>query len=266
MSKLYTPKGVCRLSIVPVRREPADTAEQVTQLLFGEHYEVIDESADGKWYKIRMVWDGYEGWVDVLQHHSIGQEHFEQIDAVDYKICLEVTSSILYRKRQTPIVLGSVLPLSPNELFQMDEQLAFNGDAKSLSQRRDFEFVRQVSLRYLGAPYQWGGKSPFGIDCSGFTQMVFKLAGYKLARDAYQQALQGEKVEAVTSAQPGDLAFFSHDGLKISHVGVILEENKIIHASGQVRKDELGEDGIYHRDSKKKTHALHSLRRMLKSV
>ena len=259
-----TPKGVCRLSVVPIRKEPRESAEQVTQLLFGEHYEILDTSENGEWYRVRLVWDDYAGWLNKSQHHVIAQEYFEQIDAADYKICLDVTASILFRKRLTPIVMGSVLPLSPNELFQMEEALAFNGDSKSLSQRRDAEFVAQMATRYLGSPYQWGGKSPFGIDCSGLTQMVLKLAGYALKRDAYQQATQGKAVASLAEAQPGDLAFFAKDPLKISHVGIILEGNEIIHASGHVRKDKLTEEGIEHADSGQITHRLHCIRRILK--
>ncbi|HAA23732.1 MAG TPA: hypothetical protein DCR93_16335 [Cytophagales bacterium] len=261
-----TPKGVCRLSVVPVRNAPNESAEQVTQLLFGEHYEVVATDESKEWYRIRMVWDGYEGWVNHLQHHPIAQEHFEQINAADYKISLDVTASILFRKVLTPIVIGSVLPLSPNELFQMEEQLAFNGDSKSLSQRRDVEFVKQMANRYLGAPYLWGGKSPFGIDCSGFTQMVFKLSGYGLKRDSYQQAEQGLAVDNFSDIEAGDLAFFTKNGLKISHVGIILEKNQIIHASGRVRIDMLTEEGIAHKESGKITHQLHSIRRILKET
>ena len=259
-----TPKGVCRLSVVPVRRDPKESAEQVTQLLFGEHYEIIETSVDEEWFRIRMVWDSYEGWINAQQHHAIPQEYFEHIDATDYKISLDVTGSLLFRKQQTPIVIGSVLPLSPNELFQMDEQLAFNGDAKSLSQRRDAEFIKLMAHRYLGSPYLWGGKSPFGIDCSGYVQMVYKLAGYPMKRDAYQQAEQGTVVGEFSEAHLGDLAFFSKNNLKISHVGIILDGNHIIHASGRVRKDMLTEEGIVHADSGQVTHKLHSIRRILK--
>ncbi|MEL6535162.1 MAG: C40 family peptidase [Bacteroidota bacterium] len=259
-----TPKGVCRLSVVPVRQAPQESAEQITQLLFGEHYEVLEADASEEWYRIRMIWDEYEGWINHLQHHAIPQEYFEQINAADYKICLDVTASLLFRKVPTPILIGSVLPLSPNELFQMEEQLAFNGDSKSLSQRRDVEFLKQMATRYLGAPYLWGGKSPFGIDCSGFTQMVFKLTGYNLHRDSYQQAEQGLAVDNFSDIEVGDLVFFTKNGLKISHVGITFNKNQIIHASGRVRIDSLTEEGIAHAESGKITHQLHSIRRILK--
>ena len=126
----------------------------------------------------------------------------------------------------------------------MEEQFAFNGESKSLGQKRDFEFLKSIAMKYLNAPYQWGGKSPFGIDCSGFVQMVFKIGGYFISRDASQQASNGRGVDKFSNALPGDLLFFSKNNKDISHVGVLLEGDKIIHASGNVRMDTIIEEGI----------------------
>jgi len=251
-------KGICRLSIVPVRVEGNDRAEVVTQMLFGDHYEVLQ--IETNWLKIKIYFDGYEGWIDSKQHYQISEAYFNQINNSDYKVCTDLTSSILFNKHRINIVLGSILPISTNEIFKVEEQLAFNGEAKSLSQRRDFEFVKQIAAQYLNTPYLWGGRSPFGIDCSGFVQNVFRISGYKLPRDAYQQATIGEAVESI---MPGDLAFFAKDA-KIDHVGICLGEGEIIHASGKVRVDKIGEGGIKHADSGQLTHKLHSVRRILK--
>ena len=254
--------GVCRLSVVPVRAEASDKAEQATQLLFGEHYEVTQLSKDKKWMKIRIHFDSYEGWIDVNQHHSILKEHFEYINRADFKISTDVTTSILYNKNPLTIVMGSIIPISGSELFKMEEQFAFNGESKSMGQKRDAEFLKLTAQRYLNSPYQWGGKSPFGIDCSGFVQMVFKINGYKLSRDASQQVKQGKAV-IFAEALPGDLAFFENKEGKISHVGMILPEGRIIHASGKVRIDHLNEEGILHAERKIYSHHLHSIRRVL---
>ncbi len=257
-------KGICRLSIVPVRREPADPSEMVTQLLFGEHYTVHEVSENGKWKRITIAYDGYSGWIDHRQHTSISQAYFDQITHSEYKLCMDITSSILFRKEPVMIVIGSVLPISTSELFKMEEQLAFNGEAKSLGQRRDVEFIFEVARKYLHAPYLWGGRTPFGIDCSGFTQIVFRLAGYALLRDASQQVGQGILVEDIGSAQPGDLAFFNNEKGKITHVGILLPDAKIIHASGHVRIDGFNKNGILDADSGRITHTLHSIRRILR--
>lgn len=255
--------GVCRLSLVSVRKDPADQSEQVTQLLFGDHYQVIDRTADRKWLRIRLHFDQYEGWIDARQHQSISPEYYEHINHAEFKITTDTTSTLLYNKTPLMVLMGSIIPISSSELFRMEEQFAFNGEAKSLGQRRDLEFLRATAFKYLNSPYQWGGKGPFGIDCSGFTQMVFKICGYKLLRDASQQVNQGKPVESLREARQGDLAFFANDAGKVSHVGIVLAENKIIHASGKVRIDQLNTSGIQHVESKSITHRLYAIRRVL---
>lgn len=255
--------GVCRLSVVPVRKEPADQAEQVTQILFGDHYTVQEHAADKKWIRIRIYFDGYEGWIDAKQHLPITKEYFHHINHAEFKITTDITSTLLYNKSPLMVLMGSIIPISSSELFRMEEQFAFNGEAKNVGQRREFEFMRTIASRYLNSPYQWGGKSPFGIDCSGFTQMVFKICGYKLLRDASQQCGQGKAVESLAASKQGDLAFFSNDEGKVVHTGILLSENKIIHASGKVRVDTLTEEGIQAAETGKITHRLSAVRRML---
>jgi len=148
--------GVCRLAVVPVRTGPGDTAEQVTQLLFGDHYEVGMVSPDKKWISIRIITDQCAGWIDTGQHHSITAAYLEQINQADFKITMDIASTILYKKNPLTIVMGSIVPISTSELFKMEEQLAFNGVSKSLSQRRDYEFLKTIALKYINAPYQWG--------------------------------------------------------------------------------------------------------------
>lgn len=257
-------KGICRLSIVPVRASASDQSEQVTQLLFGDHYTITEVSENKKWYRIKIYYDEYEGWIDAKQHYAISEEYFDQINNSDYKITLDCTSSILFKRQLINIVIGSVLPIATNELFKMEEQLAFNGESKSLHMKREYEFIKTIAYRYINSPYLWGGKSPFGIDCSGFTQQVFKIAGYKLQRDARKQVMQGEPVESIDMAKPGDLVFFKNAEERVNHVGVFLEENKVIHASGKVRVDKIDEEGIFNESDQQYTHALSAIKRILK--
>ena len=256
-------KGIARLSIIPVRAEASDKSELVTQLLFGDHYTITGISENKKWIRIQIYFDQYEGWVDAIQHHQISEDYFNQINNSDYKICTETASTILFNKHQTNIVMGSILPIATNEIFKVEEQLAFNGEAKSLSSKRDFEFLKQTAKKYLNAPYLWGGRSPFGIDCSGFTQIVFRICGYLLPRDASQQVKKGEKV-SIEDRKEGDLVFFNNDDGKIVHVGILLEKDEIIHASGKVRIDTLNDKGILNNESQRITHKLHSIRRLIK--
>ena len=254
--------GICRISIVSMRLEPDHRSEMVNQLLFGEHFTVLKESDDGKWIKISSAHDRYEGWIQTEQFHEISAEYFEQVGLSDYKICTDLFSSILFNKTQVNIAIGSILPISSNELFKM-EHLAFNGESKSLGQKRDAEFIEQIARKYINAPYLWGGKSPLGIDCSGYTQMVFRIAGYSIPRDSSQQVSCGRNVEDLSLALPGDLVVLSNESGVVDHVGILLENSRIIHASGKVRIDTLETDGIRNTKINKLTHHLNVIRRII---
>lgn len=257
-------KGICRICIVPVRKEPSDASEMVTQLLFGDHYSVMEYTSNRKWLKISIYFDGYEGWIDANQHKPISHEYFDEINTNEFRISTDLISTILYKKKPLQIVLGSVLPLAHTELFDIEEQFAFNGESKSLGQRREYDFLKLIAFKYLNAPYLWGGKSPFGIDCSGFTQMAFKITGYRLKRDTGQQVLHGEEISGIQEALPGDLIFFHNEEHRISHVGILLEEQKIIHASGYVRVDLLDERGIFNESKNAYTHSMAKIKRILR--
>ena len=255
--------GVCRLAVVPVRIDHRETSEQVTQLLFGDHYEVLSISADKKWVYIKIYFDQCEGWLEMKQHHAISKEYFDQINQTEYKITTEIASTVLYKKSPLTIVMGSIAPISNSELFKIEEQFAFNGESKGLGQRRDFDFLKTIAKKYFSSPYQWGGKSPFGIDETGFVQMAYKITGYSLPRNLSQQALAGKKIKTFEESKAGDLAFFSEKGGAATHVGIILDDGRIIHSFGQVRIDNITEEGILNPETKIYTHLLHSIRRVI---
>lgn len=258
-------KGICRLGIIPVRAKSNDQAEMVSQLIFGDHYSVNDISSDGRWANIIIEYDQYDGWIDIKQHTEISEDYFNHLNNTDFKISTDLTSTILYKKRYLQIVIGSVLPISSNELFEIHEQFAFNGASKNIGDRQGFEFLKLMVEKYMNAPYLWGGKTPFGIDCSGLIQQIFKLSGHALKRNANQQYQQGTIIASLTEAKPGDLAFFRNENNHISHVGIIMEDQDFIHASGYVRKDKLDENGIYNEELSTYTHNLDSIKRILKT-
>lgn len=258
-------KGICRLSVVAVRHEPSDRAEIVTQLLFGEHYSITRYSTDKKWINIIVEYDGYPGWIDAKQHTAITVEYFNHLNTTEFKIATDLTTTILYKKQLMQILLGSILPISSAELFEVKEQFAFNGNSKNLGEKKDFEFIKQMIKPYMNAPYLWGGRTPFGIDCSGFTQQIFKFCGYRLNRDSNQQFKNGEAIQSFEDAIPGDLAFFGKNPSNISHVGIILEDNHIVHASGFVRIDKIDDEGIFNEELNGYTHKLAGIRRILKT-
>jgi hypothetical protein len=254
--------GVCRLAVVPVRLGPEEHAPQVTQLLFGDHYEMLQVDDKRNRIYIRVHMDGTEGWIDAGQHHGITQDYFEQINLANFKITTDLTCGILYKKSPLTILLGSIVPISNSELFKMEEQFAFNGESKSLGQKREFEFVKSIAQKYLNAPEVPGGKNPFGIDASGFVQMVMKIAGYPLGRLTQQQINEGHKLTTLGECKPGDIAFFKTAKLGL-HTGIMLDEQRIIHVDGKVRIDHLNDEGILRLDTKVYTHQLTGIRRFI---
>lgn len=256
--------GVIRLTQAPLRAKPSDVSEMVTQLLFGEHYEVLEVHKNKKWVKVKNVFDGYEGWLDTKQHHPISEEYFNQINETEYKICTDLVSKILFKQQVNHITFGAILPLLNNPIFKDEENVAFNGSAKTLHQRLGISNIISQAQKLINAPYLWGGRSPFGIDCSGLVQIVFRVAGYALPRDASQQVLLGKEV-AYEERLPGDLAFFTQKDGKVSHVGLLLENDEIIHASGKVRVDLLKKEGIFQVKQNTYTHPLFKIKRILKS-
>lgn len=250
--------GISNLSIVPMRNEAADQAEMVNQILFGEHFKVLENRK--KWSKIRLAHDSYEGWICNKQWIEIEEDIYKQLDKEVATITTDILD-IITKDHHQPIVIGSVLPsyksghaLINNEMYQFDG-LTTPGFVKK-------EKLVENSLMYLNAPYLWGGRSPLGIDCSGFTQMVYRLQGVNLPRDAYQQAEAGTTLSFVEESEPGDLAFFDNNEGKITHVGIILEDNHIIHASGKVRIDRIDQQGIFNTELGAHTHKL----RLIKSI
>ena len=258
--------GICILSIVPVRKEPSDPSEMTNQLLFGEHYEVLEEQE--KWVRIRGALDQYEGWIDRKQHHSITAKEHALLQSkhlparsTDFASVVECGSD----KELQPIVLGSSLPMLNEEGGVSLGKNKFTYKGRLIKGvEKDTEQLLAYAFMYLNAPYLWGGRSPMGIDCSGFSQMVYKLIGVSLPRDAWQQAGIGETLSFVEESKPGDLAFFDNADGRIIHVGIILEDHYIIHASGKVRVDRIDHEGIFNEETKTYTHSLRLIKRLLK--
>jgi hypothetical protein len=251
--------GICNLAILPLRLEPNDRSEIVSQVLFGEHFKVLEQLK--QWSKIKLQFDDYEGWVDTKQYQVISKEDYKNIskdviilngDLVDY---ITAPNNFLL-----PIPFGSSLSFLNNESVNT-ANYDFDG-AKVNGIKPKSELIK-TAFMYLNAPYLWGGKSPFGIDCSGFTQMVYKLNGYKLLRDASQQSKQGDALSFIEESEPGDLAFFDNEEGNIIHVGIIMEDNYIIHASGKVRIDRLDHLGIYNAEANRHTHKLRVIKKII---
>jgi len=262
--KINIPKdyGICTLSVVPIRLRPEDGSEMVTQLLFGETFQILQRK-NASWIKILTHYDAYEGWIDPKQVELLTEEEFLSFH-YDVAVSCEAVQMISVKDQTIPILIGSSLPNFDGMRFRTPMGHAHFNGVMQMGNSRQYAatHLEKLCRKFLRAPYLWGGRSLFGVDCSGFTQVVFKCLGIKLPRDAYQQVFSGQIVDFVEESLPGDLAFFHNDVDKIVHVGVILRNQEIIHASGMVRIDLIDHEGIFNREKKRYTHKLKIIKRV----
>ena len=251
--------GICNLAIIPLRAEPSDRSEIVSQVLFGEHFEIIETRK--QWSKIKLHFDNYEGWVDSKQYQIITDSDFKTLSKESIVLNSDLIEYITGKNNLLiPIPLGASLSFLNHPEINSEE---FDFEGSKIEGIKPKANLIETAFMYLNAPYLWGGKTPFGIDCSGFTQMVYKLNGYSLARDASQQSNQGEALSFIEESEPGDLAFFDNEEGNIIHVGIIMEDNYIIHASGKVRIDRLDHLGIYNAETNRHTHKLRVIKKII---
>lgn len=257
--------GISSLSLIPVRKEPSEKSEMVTQILFGEHFEILDEMVG--WSRVVLAWDGYEGWIDSKMITTIPPRSVKKLENRPYAVSGDVISLIPVNEEQNlMLVAGSTLPVwrPYKKEFTVNKDTYKAGGEVFYGKLKDpRSIVIRQALKYFNAPYLWGGRSPFGIDCSGFTQVIYKMVGIRIPRDASQQVLRGQALSFVDEARPGDLAFFDDEEGNIVHVGIIWKRNKIIHASGKVRVDNVDQFGIFNVDLKRYTHKMRVMKKII---
>jgi cell wall-associated NlpC family hydrolase len=249
--------GIANLAVVPLRVQPKHASEQVSQLLFGETFEIMERHEN--WLRIITSFDGYEGWLNDLQFASIDAYTYTMVastKAITTRSFVaaalkEADNSLLY------IPFGSTLP------FFANGKCTVGSDSFNVDTNGNMENLLEMAYSFINTPYQWGGRTHFGIDCSGFAQAVLRTQGVNLRRDAWQQAEQGQVVDFLQGATLGDLAFFDNEEGRITHVGIMLNNEMIIHASGKVKMDQIDDQGVYSAEQKKYTHKLRIIKRYI---
>ncbi|HNQ60462.1 MAG TPA: C40 family peptidase [Bacteroidales bacterium] len=253
--------AVCQLSAAPLRVEPLHKAEMISQLLFGEPVEIIERRPP--WCLIKSKIDYYEGWVDAQQLEIMPQT--PQFNEDNLLICHQLLSSLIHciTGEKQLITFGTMLTAENGKVKVGSSEYYKHDDFMPFFRKTTSNDIINSAKLWLNTPYLWGGKTPLGVDCSGFVQLVFRCNGQKLPRDAYQQAELGIDIDFVSESMPGDLAFFSNDESHISHVGILIDNSRIIHASGKVRIDAFDHQGIYNLSLKTYTHQLRLMKRLL---
>ncbi|HVN58768.1 MAG TPA: C40 family peptidase [Bacteroidales bacterium] len=250
-------KYICENVFVPLRSGPSHRAEMLSQIVFGEKYAIVGEA--GKWIKIETEFDKFTGWLDLdhLQHCP------EKSGSRSYVINKALPC---FKKDKSRMVLepGSEIydPDFTSFTFMAGENIFHASDDFNKSYVSANESLTDTALRFINSPYIWGGRIPSGIDCSGLTQLVFKIHGIAIPRNSAQQAEIGDSVNMINDARPGDLVFFDNERGIITHVGMVFSEGLVIHASGRVRIDNLDHQGIFKPETGKYSHHLRLIKRI----
>ena len=255
--------GICLIACIPMRSEPDHKSEMVSQLLFGERFDVIETQSG--WLHIEMHYDHYRGWIPRNQAHIFPEDIRDMSPALPSFVISGNLATM------TDTATGNMFPVSAGSTFSPGKdgkmtagvhQFLFSGDLAAVNQQNGPGNISAYARIFLNTPYLWGGRSAFGIDCSGFTQVVFKLAGIPLPRDSHEQAREGENIHLIHETKTGDLLFFDNEEGEINHVGLLLSEGHIIHAHGKVRIDRVDHHGIFDGDQKTYTHKLRLIKRI----
>lgn len=262
-------KAIVLHSVVPVRSDASEGAEQLTQLLFAETCDILEERP--RWKRIRNHADGEEGWVDFKMITSMTEDEYDTFRKNDLSVLVQMPMAFAVSENngQTiPLTAGTRLPNYQNGQFEV-LGVRFRIDPAMVTKPLplDKDNFMNITRFMLNIPYLWGGKNALGMDCSGFTGIVMSLFGHRLPRNARQQVMLGNEIVFLQEAQCGDLAFFDHRSrnaadTNISHVGILLDSEHIIHCSGRVKVERIDAQGIISTETGEHTHDLRIIKRL----
>jgi len=255
-------KGISLQGYVPMRNAPSHKSEMVSQVLFGEKFTIL-ETRDN-WHLISLDFDGYMGWVESQVRRTDVRNEAENGSGKHGRMVSRPFITAYERKMDRQMILptGSILPGTSGKtvrLYDREYELLSEEGIVVPGPHADPE---QIGRGLCSLPYLWGGRSGFGFDCSGLTQILCRMMGVSLPRDSHQQAVLGNTVNLIQEAEKGDLAFFENNAGEIAHVGMLLGEGRILHAYINVRIDRIDQHGIYNHEKKTYTHRLRVIKRV----
>lgn len=263
--------GICLIGFAPLRKEPTHRAEMVTQVIFGECMQIVQRKGD--WLKVETLDDHYPGWIHHTQITALAADDFEQIMNQKRFISISPLSNVMEERTGQD---GIPAEVQQQAISGGSSFYSYDGKTMSISGRKfsitgelmEVKTTNKAAIPgfakgFLSTPYLWGGRSVYGFDCSGFVQLVLKMAGIQITRDAATQAGEGEQVHLLQETLPGDLVFFDNDEEIITHVGILLSDLQVIHAYGKVRIDPIDQQGIFNSEHKRYSHRLRLIKRLM---